>query len=50
MKEKTGWDMYYYGGARPARGDQEAGWYTFSHQPALREQLHRAPKSVRDPG
>jgi hypothetical protein len=33
VKEATGWDMYYYGGARPARGDQEAGWYTFSHQP-----------------
>jgi hypothetical protein len=25
--------MYYYGGARPARGEREAGWYTFSHQP-----------------
>lgn len=33
VKEKTGWDMYYYGGARQARGNQEAGWYTFSHQP-----------------
>ena len=33
VKEKIGWDMYYYGGARPARGDGEAGWYTFSHQP-----------------
>jgi hypothetical protein len=33
VKEATGWDMYYYGGARPARGDREAGWYTFSHQP-----------------
>jgi hypothetical protein len=33
VKEETGWDMYYYGGARPARGDREAGWYTFSHQP-----------------
>jgi hypothetical protein len=33
VKEKSGWDMYYYGGARPARGDREAGWYTFSHQP-----------------
>jgi hypothetical protein len=33
VKADTGWDMYYYGGARPARGGQEAGWYTFSHQP-----------------
>jgi len=33
VKEETGWDMYYYGGARPARGDREGGWYTFSHQP-----------------
>ena len=33
VKEETGWDMYYYGGARQARGDQEAGWFTFSHQP-----------------
>ncbi|MBT8397682.1 MAG: M14 family metallopeptidase [Gemmatimonadetes bacterium] len=33
VKDATGWDMYYYGGARPARGDREAGWYTFSHQP-----------------
>lgn len=33
VKEKSGWDMYYYGGARRARGDQPAGWYTFSHQP-----------------
>lgn len=33
VKEKSGWDMYYYGGARPARGNSEAGWYTFSHQP-----------------
>ncbi len=33
VKEATGWDMYYYGGARPARGEREAGWYTFSHQP-----------------
>ncbi|MCJ7630545.1 MAG: M14 family metallopeptidase, partial [Longimicrobiales bacterium] len=33
VKEDTGWDMYYYGDDRPARGDQEAGWFTFSHQP-----------------
>ena len=33
VKEETGWDMYYYGGARGARGDQPAGWATFSHQP-----------------
>ncbi len=33
VKEATGWDMYYYGGARQARGGSEAGWYTFSHQP-----------------
>jgi len=33
VKKETGWDMYFYGGARPARGDREAGWYTFSHQP-----------------
>ncbi len=33
VKEKTGWDMYYYGDMRAARGDQGAGWYTFSHLP-----------------
>jgi hypothetical protein len=33
VKEETGWDMYYYGGSRPARGSQPAGWATFSHQP-----------------
>jgi len=33
VKEETGWDMYYYGGARQARGDQEAGWFTFDHRP-----------------
>jgi hypothetical protein len=33
VKEETGWDMYYYGGARPARGEQEAGWFTFDHRP-----------------
>jgi hypothetical protein len=33
VKEETGWDMYYYGGARAARGDQEAGWFTFDHRP-----------------
>jgi len=33
VKGQTGWDMYYYGGARRARGDQPAGWATFSHQP-----------------
>jgi hypothetical protein len=33
VKAATDWDMYYYGGARAARGDREAGWYTFSHQP-----------------
>ena len=33
VKAETGWDMYYYGGNRGARGGQEAGWYTFSHQP-----------------
>ena len=33
VKDETGWDMYYYGGARGARGGSEAGWYTFSHMP-----------------
>jgi hypothetical protein len=33
VKEASGWDMYYYGGARQPRGDREGGWYTFSHQP-----------------
>ncbi|MFC1791430.1 M14 family metallopeptidase [Gemmatimonadota bacterium] len=33
VKEETGWDMYYYGGARQARGDTPAGWVTFSHMP-----------------
>ena len=26
VKEETGWDMYYYGGARRARGSMEGGW------------------------
>jgi len=33
VKAQTGWDMYYYGGARRPRGGGEGGWYTFSHQP-----------------
>jgi hypothetical protein len=33
VKAQTGWDMYFYGGARRARGGNEGGWYTFSHQP-----------------
>jgi hypothetical protein len=33
VKVETGWDMYYFGDSRAARGDQEAGWFTFSHLP-----------------
>ncbi|MGW8267539.1 MAG: M14 family metallopeptidase [Longimicrobiales bacterium] len=29
VKEKHGWDMYYFGDVRTPRGGQEAGWYTF---------------------
>lgn len=29
VKEKHGWDMYYFGDVRTPRGGQEGGWYTF---------------------
>lgn len=29
VKEKHGWDMYYYGDAYQPRGATEPGWYTF---------------------
>lgn len=32
VKEKHGWDYYYYGNV-PRRTDVPRGWYTFSHQP-----------------
>lgn len=31
IKEKYGWDFYYYGNAYPRDG--ERGWYTFDHRP-----------------
>jgi hypothetical protein len=31
IKEKHGWDYYYYGNAFPRGG--ETGWYTFDHRP-----------------
>ena len=31
IKEKYGWDYYYYGGAYSRGG--ETGWYTFDHRP-----------------
>jgi Zinc carboxypeptidase len=31
VKEKHGWDYYYYGNAFPRGG--EPGWYTFDHRP-----------------
>ena len=31
IKEKHGWDYYYYGNAYPRGG--EMGWYTFDHRP-----------------
>jgi hypothetical protein len=31
IKEKHGWDYYYYGNAYPRGG--EPGWYTFDHRP-----------------
>jgi hypothetical protein len=31
VKEKHGWDYYYYGNAFPRGGEQ--GWYTFDHRP-----------------
>ena len=33
LLEKSGWESHDYGGASPARGDREAGWYTFDHRP-----------------
>jgi len=32
VREKHGWDFYYYGNAS-ARGGTEMGWYTFDHRP-----------------
>lgn len=32
VREKHGWEMYHFGDVRPARGDAEAGWYTFDHR------------------
>jgi len=29
VKEKQGWDMYFYGDEAQPRGGQEGGWYTF---------------------
>jgi hypothetical protein len=29
VKEKSGWDMYYFGDVRTPRDGQEGGWYTF---------------------
>jgi hypothetical protein len=29
VKEKHGWDIYFYGGARQPRGADAPGWYTF---------------------
>ncbi|MGM0669094.1 MAG: M28 family peptidase [Gemmatimonadota bacterium] len=29
VKEKHGWDMYYYGNAYQPRGATDSGWYTF---------------------
>lgn len=29
VRDKHGWDMYYYGGAYQPRGGGEFGWYTF---------------------
>ncbi len=33
VKEKHGWDMYYYGDVSGGRGGREQGWYTFDHRP-----------------
>ena len=32
VREKYGWEYYYYGNAS-ARGGEERGWYTFDHRP-----------------
>ena len=32
IREKYGWEYYYYGNAS-ARGGDERGWYTFDHRP-----------------
>lgn len=29
VKERSGWDMYYFGDVRTPRGGGESGWYTF---------------------
>ena len=33
IKEKHGWDYYYYGNSGPARGDEMPRWSTFDHRP-----------------
>ncbi|MCH7717788.1 MAG: M14 family metallopeptidase [Gemmatimonadetes bacterium] len=33
LLEKSGWESHDYGTASPARGNREAGWYTFDHRP-----------------
>ena len=33
VKEKHGWDMYYFGDVSGGRGGREQGWYTFDHRP-----------------
>ena len=33
LLEKSGWESHDYGGASQARGNREAGWYTFDHRP-----------------
>lgn len=33
IKEKYGWDYYYYGNVPPERMNVERGWYTFDHRP-----------------
>lgn len=33
VKDKRGWDFYYYGNASDRRGTRPMGWYTFDHRP-----------------
>jgi hypothetical protein len=33
IREKHGWEYYYYGNAFAPQGAEERGWYTFDHRP-----------------
>ena len=33
IKDRDGWDFYYYGNLPRAQSSQQRGWYTFDHRP-----------------